>query len=188
MNTYNITIWALALIGTGFSILLTLKYITLKTYFKRQVSKNNDLLDSNVEQQERINVLSKQLEKYKNSDQEKTIQKLHSELSEKTAKILRKNKLIQSQVDQLTSLENEHNDLITTHSMASEKIAKFEESTKDWNLLVDSKEMKIELFSKEVTKLNNIQKYLQDRLKNNEEFQQVIRDLEGGKEELCTKN
>jgi len=160
MNTETITIGSLALIGTGFSILLTLKYITLKTYHKRQISKNNNLLDSNVEQQERINVLSKQLEKYKNSDQEKTIQRLYAEISDKNAKILRKNLLIQSQVDQLKTLENDHNDLITTHSMASKKL----------------------------TTLQNIQNYLQDRLKDNEEFQQVIRDLEGGIEEPNTES
>jgi hypothetical protein len=43
MNTYTITIGALALIGTGFSILLTLKYITLKTYYKRKCERHDQL-------------------------------------------------------------------------------------------------------------------------------------------------
>jgi hypothetical protein len=41
---------------------------------------------------------------------------------------------------------------------------------------------KCQLIGKELTKLQNIQNYLLDRLKDNEEFQQVIRDLEGGHE------
>jgi hypothetical protein len=93
MNTY--TIGSLALIGTGFSILLTLKYITLKTYYKRQISKNNDLLDSNVEQQERINVLSKKL---KTSDN--LIVDLLNEDKRKNAKLLAKNQEIQQLKEQ----------------------------------------------------------------------------------------
>jgi hypothetical protein len=95
MNTYTITIGALALIGTGFSILLTLKYITLKTYYKRQISKNNDLLDSNVEHQERINVLSKKL---KTSDN--LIVDLLNEDKRKNAKLLAKNQEIQQLKEQ----------------------------------------------------------------------------------------
>ena len=90
MNTYHITIGSLALIGTGFSILLTLKYITLKTYFRRQVRKNIDLTDSNVEQQERINVLSKELDSKK-----KFITDLLQEDKRKNAKLLAKNQEIQ---------------------------------------------------------------------------------------------
>jgi predicted patatin/cPLA2 family phospholipase len=41
---------------------------------------------------------------------------------------------------------------------------------------------KCQLIGKELKTLQNIQNYLQDRLKDNEEFQQVIRDLEGGTE------
>jgi hypothetical protein len=41
---------------------------------------------------------------------------------------------------------------------------------------------KCQLIGKELKKLQNIQNYLLDRLKDNEEFQQVIRDLEGGNE------
>jgi hypothetical protein len=95
MNTYHITIGSLALIGTGFSILLTLKYITLKSYYKRQISKNNDLLDSNVEQQERINVLSKELDSKK-----KFITDLLQEDKRKNAKILAKNQEIQKLKEQ----------------------------------------------------------------------------------------
>jgi predicted patatin/cPLA2 family phospholipase len=41
---------------------------------------------------------------------------------------------------------------------------------------------KCQLIGKKLKTLQNIQNYLQDRLKDNEEFQQVIRDLEGGNE------
>ena len=95
MNTYTITIGSLALIGTGFSILLTLKYITLKTYYKRQISKNNSLLDSNVEQQERINVLSRELDSKK-----KFITDLLQEDKRKNAKLLAKNQEIQKLKEQ----------------------------------------------------------------------------------------
>jgi hypothetical protein len=41
---------------------------------------------------------------------------------------------------------------------------------------------KCQLIGKELKTLQNIQSYLQNRLKNNEEFQQVIKDLKGGHE------
>jgi hypothetical protein len=96
MNTYNITIGSLALIGTGFSILLTLKYITLKTYFRTEQAENAKLRDSNVEQQERINVLSTKL---KNSDN--LIVDLLNEDKRKNAKLLAKNQEIQQLKEQL---------------------------------------------------------------------------------------
>ena len=43
MKTETITILALMLISTGFSILLTLKYITLKTYYKRKCDRHDQL-------------------------------------------------------------------------------------------------------------------------------------------------
>ena len=41
---------------------------------------------------------------------------------------------------------------------------------------------KCQLIGKKLKTLQNIQNYLEDRLKDNEEFQQVIKDLEGGSE------
>ena len=41
---------------------------------------------------------------------------------------------------------------------------------------------KCQLIGKKLKTLQNIQNYLEDRLKDNEEFQQVIKDLEGGAE------
>jgi hypothetical protein len=95
MNTYTITIGALTLISTGFSILLTLKYITLKTYFRTEQAENAKLRDSNVEQQERINVLSKELDSKKNF-----ITDLLNEDKRKNAKILAKNQEIQKLKEQ----------------------------------------------------------------------------------------
>jgi len=43
MKTETITILAFMLISTGFSILLTLKYITLKTYYKRKCDRHDQL-------------------------------------------------------------------------------------------------------------------------------------------------
>jgi hypothetical protein len=42
------------------------------------------------------------------------------------------------------------------------------------------KTAEIENLRRIIKTLKNIQNYLQDRLKDNEEFQQVIKDLEGG--------
>ena len=95
MNTYTITIGALALIGTGFSILLTLKYLQLKAYFRTEQAENASLRDSNVEQQERINVLSKKL---KTSDN--LIVDLLNEDKRKNAKLLAKNQEIQQLKEQ----------------------------------------------------------------------------------------
>ena len=47
---------------------------------------------------------------------------------------------------------------------------------------------KCQLIGKKLKTLQNIQNYLQDRLKDNEEFQQVIRDLEGGNEGTKTES
>jgi hypothetical protein len=46
------------------------------------------------------------------------------------------------------------------------------------------KTAEIENLKSEIQTLKNIQNYLQDRLKDNEEFQQVIKDLAGGFEEI----
>jgi ribosome-associated translation inhibitor RaiA len=80
------------------------------------------------------------------------LKELEANLQDYSVKWDLKNKKLNAQ---FTSLENDHNDLIVTHSMAGKRL----------------------------TTLENIQKYLQDRLKKNKEFQQVIRDLKGGFEE-----
>ena len=43
MKTETITILSLMVISTGFSILLTLKYLTLKTYYKRKCDRHDQL-------------------------------------------------------------------------------------------------------------------------------------------------
>jgi hypothetical protein len=43
MNTTEITIVALSLISIGFGILQTLKYITLKTYYKGKCQRHDEL-------------------------------------------------------------------------------------------------------------------------------------------------
>jgi len=43
MKTETITILSLMAMQTGFSILLTLKYLTLKTYYKRKCERHDQL-------------------------------------------------------------------------------------------------------------------------------------------------
>jgi Tfp pilus assembly protein PilO len=74
---------------------------------------------------------------------------------------------IQKQADKIKELEADYNDEFTKGIL---------------------KTAEIENLESEIKKLNNIQNYLEDRLKNNEEFQQVIRDLEGGNEGTKTEN
>jgi hypothetical protein len=81
MNTYHITIGSLALIGTGFSILLTLKYITLKTYYKRKC--------------ERYDALNEQL-----ATANDMLKDLFAEDKRKNAKLLAKNQEIQQLKEQ----------------------------------------------------------------------------------------
>jgi hypothetical protein len=82
MNTYTITISSLAIIGTGFSILLTLKYITLKTYYKRKC--------------ERYDQLNEQL-----ATANDMLRDLFAEDKRKNAKLLAKNVEIQKLKEQL---------------------------------------------------------------------------------------
>ena len=90
MNTQEITIGALTLISVGFGILFALKYRELKSYYKAEQKENTNLRDSNIEQQERINVLSKQ-----NTTANNLIKDLLAENKRKTAKLLAKNQEIQ---------------------------------------------------------------------------------------------
>jgi hypothetical protein len=88
MNTYHITIGALALIGTGFSILLTLKYITLKTYYKRKCQRHDEL----NEQLATANDM---------------LRDLFAEDKRKNAKILAKNQEIQQLKEQIIDFAEE---------------------------------------------------------------------------------
>jgi hypothetical protein len=92
MNTYHITIGALALIGTGFSILLTLKYITLKTYYKRKCQRHDELNEQH----------SKLIEDFQEHKKRSEIM-LRDTLAEnkrKDAKLLAKNQEIQQLKEQ----------------------------------------------------------------------------------------
>ena len=90
MNTTEIAIGALSLISTGFGILLTLKYITLKTYYKGKCERHDEANETIAELQVRIGSMAKQRNYYNDK-----VDKLLSEISEKNAKILQKNKEIQ---------------------------------------------------------------------------------------------
>jgi Tfp pilus assembly protein PilO len=68
---------------------------------------------------------------------------------------------IQKQADKIKELEADYNDEFTKGIL---------------------KTAEIENLRSEIKTHKNIQNYLEDRLKNNEEFQQVIKDLEGGEE------
>ena len=73
---------------------------------------------------------------------------------------------IQRQADKIKELEADFNDEFTKGIL---------------------KTAEIENLRSELKTLQNIQNYLEDRLKDNEEFQQVIKDLEGGFEETKTE-
>jgi hypothetical protein len=73
---------------------------------------------------------------------------------------------IQRQADTIKELEADYND----------EFVKGQLKTAEIGILRD-----------QLKTLQNIQNYLEDRLKDNEEFQQVIRDLEGGFEERPNK-
>jgi Tfp pilus assembly protein PilO len=68
---------------------------------------------------------------------------------------------IQRQADTIKELEADYNDEFVKGQMKTAEIGILRDQLKT---------------------LQNIQNYLEDRLKDNEEFQQVIRDLEGGNE------
>jgi hypothetical protein len=92
MNTYHITIGALALIGTGFSILLTLKYITLKTYYKRKCQRHDEL-------NEQHSKLIEDFQEHKKRS-ETTLRDILIENKRKNEKILAKNQEIQQLKEQ----------------------------------------------------------------------------------------
>jgi cell division protein FtsB len=61
MKIETITILSLMGVMVTFGVTHYFKYKQLKRYYKRMVSKNNELMDSIVEKDERINQLSSQL-------------------------------------------------------------------------------------------------------------------------------
>jgi cell division protein FtsB len=89
MKTEAITILALIGVMVTFGVTHYFKYKNLKRYYKREVKKNNELLDSIVEKDERISQLSSQL-----TD-------MFQEDKRKNAKILAKNVEIQQLKEQV---------------------------------------------------------------------------------------
>ena len=136
MNTYTITIGALTLISTGFGILFTLKYRELKNYYKRKC--------------ERYDALNEQY-----SEAQKILKDVLADNNRKSEKFKKKEEQIYNQSLMIKDLEQELNDLILTHSIAS----------------------------KEVTKLNNILTYFQTKMQGNKQFEKLVKDLKGGQEE-----
>jgi cell division protein FtsB len=88
MKTETITILALMSVMVTFGVIHYFKYKQLKRYHKRMVKQNNELMDSIVEKDERINQLSSQL-----TD-------MFQEDKRKNAKILAKNVEIQQLKEQ----------------------------------------------------------------------------------------
>jgi uncharacterized HAD superfamily protein len=88
MKTETITILALIGVMVTFGVIHYFKHKQLKRYYKRVFKQNNELLDSIVEKDERINQLSNQL-----TD-------MFQEDKRKNAKILAKNQEIQQLKEQ----------------------------------------------------------------------------------------
>ena len=88
MKIETITILSLMGVMVAYGVIHYLKHKQLKRYYKRMVSKNNELMDTIVEKDERINQLSSQL-----TD-------MFQEDKRKNAKILAKNVEIQQLKEQ----------------------------------------------------------------------------------------
>jgi len=135
MNNYTITIGALSLISTGFGVLFVTKYKTLKTYYDLKSERFDNL--------------------YKNySEAQKILKDVLADNNRKSEKVKKKDEQIYNQSLIILDLENELNDLILTHSIAS----------------------------KEVTKLNNILTYFQTKMQGNKKFEKLVKDFKGGEE------
>jgi len=133
MNNYTITIGALSLISTGFGVLFVTKYKTLKTYYDLKSERFDNL--------------------YKNySEAQKILKDVLADNNRKSEKVKKKDEQIYNQSLIILDLENELNDLILTHSIAS----------------------------KEVTKLNNILTYFQTKMQGNKKFEKLVKDFKGG--------
>jgi hypothetical protein len=135
MNTYTITIGALTLISAGFGILFNVKYNELKTYYKRKCERHDDLNEQHAELQAMF-------------------KDVLADNRRKSEKFKKKDEQIYNQSIMIKDLENELNDLILTHSIAS----------------------------KEVTKLNNILTYFQTKMQGNKQFEKLVKDLKGHEE------
>ena len=133
MNNYTITIGALSLISTGFGVLFLFKYKQLKAYY--------DL------KSERFDNLYKQY-----AEAQKILKDVLADNNRKSEKVKKKDEQIYNQSLMIKDLERELNDLIVTHSSASN----------------------------EVTKLNNILTYFQTKMQGNKQFQKLVKDLKGG--------
>jgi hypothetical protein len=135
MNTYTITIGALTLISAGFGILFNVKYNELKTYYKRKCERHDDLNEQHAELQAMF-------------------KDVLADNRRKSEKFKKKDEQIYNQSIMIKDLENELNDLILTHSIAS----------------------------KEVTKLNNILTYFQTKMQGNKQFEKLVKDFKGHEE------
>jgi hypothetical protein len=135
MNTYTITIGALSLITVGFGTLFRFKYKTLKQYYDLKSERFDNL--------------------YKHySETQKVLKDVLADNNRKSEKVKKKDEQIYNQSLMILDLENELNDLIVTHSIAS----------------------------KEVTKLNNILTYFQTKMQGNKQFEKLVKDFKGGEE------
>jgi hypothetical protein len=135
MNTYTITIGALSLITVGFGTLFCFKYKTLKQYYELKTERYDNL--------------------YKHySETQKVLKDVLADNNRKSEKVKKKDEQIYNQSLMIKDLENELNDLIVTHSIAS----------------------------KEVTKLNNILTYFQTKMQGNKQFEKLVKDFKGGEE------
>jgi hypothetical protein len=135
MNNYTITIGALSLISTGFGTLFLTKYKTLKQYYELK--------------SERFDNLYKQY-----AETQKIFKDVLADNNRKSEKVKKKDEQIYNQSLMIKDLERELNDLIVTHSIASN----------------------------EVTKLNNILTYFQTKMQGNKQFQKLVKDFKGGEE------
>jgi cell division protein FtsB len=88
MKTETITILALIGVMVTYGVIHYFKYKQLKRYYKRMVKQNNELMDSIVEKDERVNQLSSQLTDMFREDKRKN------------AKLLAKNQEIQQLKEQ----------------------------------------------------------------------------------------
>jgi hypothetical protein len=86
---------------------------------------------------------------------QKILKDVLADNNRKSEKVKKKDEQIHNQSLMIKDLENELNDLILTHSIAS----------------------------KEVTKLNNILTYFQTKMQGNKQFEKLVKDLKGGEEE-----
>jgi len=135
MNTYTITIGALSLITVGFGTLFRFKYKTLKQYYSLK--------------SERYENLNRHY-----SETQKILKDVLADNNRKSEKVKKKDEQIYNQSLMIKDLEQELNDLILTHSIAS----------------------------KEVTKLNNILTYFQTKMQGNKQFEKLVKDFKGGEE------